>query len=35
MIEDKVVAIISDEVLEFVKPNIFKKEKILKTKEAI
>jgi hypothetical protein len=33
MIEDKVVADISDEVLEFVKPNIFER-KMLKTKEA-
>jgi hypothetical protein len=31
MIEDKVVADISDEVLEFVKPNIFER-KMLKTK---
>jgi hypothetical protein len=31
MIEDKVVVDISDEVLEFVKPNIFER-KMLKTK---
>jgi valyl-tRNA synthetase len=34
MIEDKVVADISDEVLEFVKPNILK-EKMLKTKRSV
>jgi hypothetical protein len=34
MIEDKVVADISDEVLEFVKPNIFEK-KMLKTKRPV
>jgi hypothetical protein len=34
MIEDKVVADISDEVLEFVKPNIFER-KMLKTKRPV
>jgi hypothetical protein len=35
MIEDKVVADISDEVLEFVKPNIFERKKMLKTKRPV
>jgi hypothetical protein len=34
MIEDKVVVDISDEVLEFVKPNIFER-KMLKTKRPV